>query len=609
MALNYVPHGTTRKLTAADEAASATTSTKNLEQQAFLEWPNEAGVSRLSCLPLDRNSADGALVVQFEGLTEHRGPIELTLKGNIPAWAAGSLYRTGPGQGKVEDTKSGTFHVSHWFDGLAHTHRFDIVAEDVANNSNDAPTEPVVRVYYSSRRQSDDVVADIKAAGTWRSMSFAQKRDPCVGLFGKAMSVFNKRPSIHNVSVTVCTDLPAFKPPAGAAVAAQGHRTASVVIATDSAAMCEIDPQTMEPISYPKQTKYHPDLRGPLSAAHGKFDPETGDYVNFNLDLGKQPVYRIFSISAATGKTTILATIPATAAYLHSIFLTRHHVVLLIPVSHYQWKGAKIPLEGNLLHSLKPFDASEPCRWFVVDRHHGKGVVAKFASPAGFFFHSVNAFEDDDSGDILCEMIHYPNRHIIDGFYYDVLLNRNNAAADFWTTSQTTQQSFPLLSRYRLAKSDFTTTKGPLPTPQEIFQIPPPHIGDLPTINPSYRLRRHRFVYVLINRALSTLFDSIAKIDVDTREVLRWEGPKGHTPGEAIFVPRPRTGKVEGGDGKGEGDVGEEDDGVLLSVVLDGENKTSYLLCLDARTMEEVGRAECGFAVAFGLHGRHVGKR
>ena len=92
------------------------------------------------------------------------------------------------------------------------------------------------------------------------------------------------------------------------------------------------------------------------------------------------------------------------------------------------------------------------------------------------------------------------------------------------------------------------------------------------------------------------MFDAITKVDTKTREVLRWEGPHAHTPSEAIFVPRPAV----------EGEPAEEDDGVLLSVVLDGGNKTSYLLCLDARTMTELGTAECEFAVAFGLHGRHV---
>jgi torulene dioxygenase len=50
----------------------------------------------------------------------------------------------------------------------------------------------------------------------------------------------------------------------------------------------------------------------------------------------------------------------------------------------------------------------------------------------------------------------------------------------------------------------------------------------------------------------------------------------------------------------------DEDDGVLLSVVLDGFDETSYLVCLDTRTMKELGRAECDWAVGIGTHGAHI---
>ncbi|KAL1835557.1 hypothetical protein VTJ49DRAFT_6489 [Mycothermus thermophilus] len=577
MATPYVPQGTTTRLTPADEEASSKAAYKNMEEQAWHEWPNEAG---------------------FDGLTEHRGPIELKVIGNIPAWAAGSLYRTGPGQCKLEDTKSGTFHISHWFDGLAHTHRFDIVAE---GGSADAAGQPRVRVYYSSRRQSDKVAADIKAAGTLRTISFAQRTDPCIGLFAKFMSVFNRKLSIYNVGVTVNVDVPSFMRPAQSAVDAQGHRAASIVIGTDAGVMCEVDPKTMDPIDFPKHTKFHPDLKGPFGGAHGQFDPETGDYVNYNLEIGKTSVYRIFQVSAATGKTEILATIPHRAAWIHSFFMTRNYVVLWVPVAHYQWKGGKIAWEGNLHDSFKPFDPAETCRWFVVDRHHGKGVVAEFSSPARFFFHTVNAFEDDE-GDVFCEVSDYPNRYIVDAYYYDVILDRNNKATEFWTDGQLAHKSFPRLTRYRLRKRDFVTSGGrdgdvTLPAPEIVMEVPSPHAGDMGIINPQYRCRKHRYGYFLISRVLSTLFDAIVKVDTDTRELLLWEGPRGHTPGEAIFVPRPAT---------ADGVVPDEDDGVLLSVVLDGANKTSYLLCLDAKTMTELGRAECEFAVALGLHGRHV---
>jgi len=66
----------------------------------------------------------------------------------------------------------------------------------------------------------------------------------------------------------------------------------------------------------------------------------------------------------------------------------------------------------------------------------------------------------------------------------------------------------------------------------------------------------------------------------------------GHTPGEPIFVA-------------GVEDEG-EDGGVVLSVVLDGVKGTSYLLCLSARNMVELGRAEVLVAVGLGFHGRHI---
>lgn len=41
----HAPRGTTTRLTSADEAASLKSAVDNMEQKAFQEWPNEAGVS------------------------------------------------------------------------------------------------------------------------------------------------------------------------------------------------------------------------------------------------------------------------------------------------------------------------------------------------------------------------------------------------------------------------------------------------------------------------------------------------------------------------------------------------------------------------------------
>jgi carotenoid cleavage dioxygenase-like enzyme len=46
-----------------------------------------------------------------------------------------------------------------------------------------------------------------------------------------------------------------------------------------------------------------------------------------------------------------------------------------------------------------------------------------------------------------------------------------------------------------------------------------------------------------------------------------------------------------------------EDEGVLLSVVLNAESRTSYLLVLNASTMKEVGKAFLSHSILFGYHG------
>ncbi|KFA56320.1 hypothetical protein S40293_08290 [Stachybotrys chartarum IBT 40293] len=540
----------------------------NFTAEAWKQWPNEAG---------------------FDGLTEHRGPLSLPVRGTIPAWAAGALYRTGPGQSKIEDTPRGTHFVSHWFDGFAQTHKFDIVPPRGEDGGGAAS------VLYSSRRQSEDLVAQIKKAG-WRSAtSFGQRADPCVGIFAKAMSVFE--PNTMNNNVVVNVNVPGY-PSKGAPGAGHRTRTSNVFIGTDNTHMVEAHPDTLEPLGTTDQSSLHPELKGPLSCAHPQRDPDTGDLYNFNLELGRSPVYRVFRVNAAAGTTDVLATISsdAPAAYIHSFFLTENYVVLCIPSSHYAWQGLKIPWERNLIDALLPFDEARASRWIVVDRRHGEGVVARFTTPAGFFFHSVNGFEEqtrDEDGqlhtDVCLDHVLYDSLDIMTAYYYDVILDRDGAMRKHRLEDNRFTKLAPRLSRYR-----FRIPPSPSSSlaATEVLTIAAPYIGELPTINPQRSIKPYRYIYSNPNRGLSTLMDCIAKTDLHTRETTFWNGPAAHSPSEPIFVPRP------GG--------ADEDDGVLLSVVLDGVRGVSYLLCLDARTMEELGRAEAEFAIGVGFHGVHA---
>ncbi|KAI0802673.1 carotenoid oxygenase [Xylaria sp. FL0064] len=552
---------------------------------SFDDWPNEAG---------------------FEGLTEVRGPVELKVTGSIPSWTAGTLYRTGPGGYDLENTPKGTFKTTHWFDGFAHTHRFEIISDPCV------PDSPV-RVQYSSRYQAEDYVDAIRKTGRIPGLSFGQRQDPCVGIFGKMMSVFTPEqqpptPSSANICVTVHDDVPGLTP-------SSGHKGVgrALYLATDASRLQEISRETLEPIGVAKQQALHPMLKGPLSSAHAQRDPETGDLFNFNLDMGRRATYRVFRTNSETGTTDILATISASdlkPAYIHSFFLSPSFVILCVPSSHLGYMGISVPWNGNVIDAIEPFDSSKLCRWFIVDRRGRRGVVATFESSAGFFFHSINSFEecDETTGDIdlSCDLIEYPSTDIIRAYEMDVLLSTPGREEFYLRDEQRIRNCLQRIVRHRFRICvNNKTGKASYMKAEKVLEIKAPRAGELPTINPNYATRKYRYVYSLANHGYSTLHDTIVKTDLITRQVLSWHGARGHTPGEAIFVPRSKH--FRGTDGAcGNGD---EDDGVLLSVILDGFGKTSYLVCLDAKSMEELGRAVCDWPIGHGFHGLHISEQ
>ena len=73
-------------------------------------WPNDAG---------------------FDTSYEEHEPVELIVKGKIPKYAAGILYRTGPLGYKAKTNDGKMWAANHWFDGFSSVHRFQIEFPDV----------------------------------------------------------------------------------------------------------------------------------------------------------------------------------------------------------------------------------------------------------------------------------------------------------------------------------------------------------------------------------------------------------------------------------------------------------------------------------------------
>jgi torulene dioxygenase len=374
---------------------------------------------------------------------------------------------------------------------------------------------------------------------------------------------------------------------------------------TDTDAIQFLDPETLEPIGVASQTTLHPLLRGPSSATHSSTDLN-GDVYNYNLDfMNGQGVYRVFRVSACTGHTSILATITDNPAYIHSTLLTEHYMILCVWNAHYAFGGASILWTKNIVDALADYDPDRPCRWYVIDKRPleaGGGLVATFESDPFFCFHTINAYEEVDKDgkvDIIADLVAYENLDILKRLYIENLISNSSTAVDF----STLPTCRPQIRRFTLAnvEGQMTDKFGVFPGDESVGLEATSTLlslknltPELPTINPSMLLKKHRFVYGVLHTGKSTLFDSIVKYDVSSQTAKMWS-KHGHTPGEPIFVADPT--------GTGEED---EDVGILLSVVLDGVGGKSYLLVLDARTMEEIGKAKVPGVIGFGFHGTHV---
>lgn len=369
-------------------------------------------------------------------------------------------------------------------------------------------------------------------------------------------------------------------------------------LTTDTAKVKQFDMDTLEPLGVTAQTDLHPSLIGPLSATHAARDPETGDIFNYNLSLGAWPTYRIFKSSPSTGETEILATVSGMdikAAYMHSMMISENFIILCIWPAYYQLGGMMVLWTYNVLDAMQEFDPNAQAIWLVIDRRRGRGVVKRFTAPAFFCFHTVNAFEeanlgDKDVVDITCELVTHTDMNSLHWFYYENMVSSESNTEAWHKANRLNLQGG--LARYKLRGVPLSGPVSSEVSPAEkSMYIPMPQSGELPSIHPKWVMKEHRYVWSILDRRYSSLFDGLGKTDIETKECITWERSK-HTPGEPVFVPRP--------------DGVDEDDGIILTVVLNGETGKSYLLCLDARTMKEVASAEVGYPVGHGFHGTFV---
>ena len=269
----------------------------------------------------------------LNNVAEQPDPIKLDVRGEIPPWLSGALYRTGPGTFSIPTKYKHEWKPTHWFDGLGLNHKFDIKSNG--------------EVWYRSRKASPEAELSIAEKGTKIPFSFGGS-DPCETYFQKFTTYFKRavgaiphRAEEDNVSVTLTPNMPGFAVPSS-------HTTNKVngveyiVTKTDADMLSILDPETLKVLGPAHYRDLNPALKGAsLSAAHACTDPITGDLFNYVYKFGPSAGYTAFRIRGKgpdRGELTVLANIAdAPPAYLHSSCLTEKYFVLCIWQANIKW--------------------------------------------------------------------------------------------------------------------------------------------------------------------------------------------------------------------------------------------------------------------------------
>jgi beta,beta-carotene 9',10'-dioxygenase len=364
--------------------------------------------------------------------------------------------------------------------------------------------------------------------------------DPCRSLFKRVQTLFSPGSVLPDNANVNITKL--------------GER---FIAMTETPLPVQFDPHTL------KAAGVRPyEVPGQLSTAHPHLDRASGGMLNYAAKLGARSSYRFFHIPPNARKPRVIASLPVREpAYMHSFGLTERWLVLAeFP---YVVNPLALALSGRPYIENYRWKPELGTRFTLVDRATGEATTG-FQTDACFAFHHVNAYEDH--GEVIVDLCTTPDAGIVEDLYLD----RLRAGKPITPAG---------LTRFRLRLADRSVRREQLA--EQGIELPRINYGRC-------NERPYRYVWANGNGADGWL-ERIIKIDTTDGTALSWAQP-GCYPGEPVFVARP--------------EAEHEDEGVLLSVVLDAEERRSFLLVLDAADLSELARAHAPHHIPFGFHGQ-----
>ncbi|XP_016777475.3 carotenoid-cleaving dioxygenase, mitochondrial isoform X3 [Pan troglodytes] len=319
------------------------------------------------------------------------------------------------------------------------------------------------------------------------------------------------------------------------------------------------------------------------------------------VDLGE-------TIHGAQVICSIASTEKGKPSYYHSFGMTRNYIIFIEqPLKMNLWKIATSKIRGKAFSDGISWEPQCNTRFHVVEKRTGQLLPGRYYSKPFVTFHQINAFEDQgcviidlccqDNGRTLevyqlqnlrkagegLDQVHnsasksFPRRFVLP---LNVSLNApegDNLSPLSYTSASAVKQADGTIwcSHENLHQEDLEK-EGGIEFPQIYYD--------------RFSGKKYHFFYGCGFRHL--VGDSLIKVDVVNKTLKVWR-EDGFYPSEPVFVPAPGT--------------NEEDGGVILSVVITpNQNESNFLLVLDAKNFEELGRAEVPVQMPYGFHGTFI---
>ncbi|KAG8196862.1 hypothetical protein JTE90_027574 [Oedothorax gibbosus] len=495
----------------------------------------------------------------FETVEQNTVPQKAEITGDIPEWVEGQLFRLGPAKWDFDDG----FSLNHWLDGCALMYKFTIRKGHIEVMSRFLDT-----VSYQK-------ITQIKRP-VFTEFGTKSYPDPCKNVFSRLYTKLVPLELTDNDMANVYT------------------LDDELYATSETCHLWKLNPNDL---TSTKKTDLKEVLSVNLASSHPHKCPSNGMVYNLGASFMTGLRYHIMKVPPPSPyakepkgfeRGSILASISSnnktSFSYYHSFGLSEHYVLFLEqPLLVNTVRMAASGIKGYCLKDCFDWTPAQKTRFHLIDRITGQELKTKFQSDAFFFFHHVNTYEE--AGHLVADIQAFPNPEVLDKFYLSKL---RLGQFDLSCQPIFTRFVLPLGNASDAKKGEnLVTLKDTQATAVKqdngVVFLTPETKGEsgyeMPTINYSmFNTKKYRYMYGSGVFETGKFSNSLVKLDNVTGEMLVWKEHGSMYPGESIYVPRPGS--------------TEEDDGVLISVVLDVQADTrDFLLVLDAKNLKELGRA------------------